>query len=118
MLSTLHFTHHGNATMMKKAQGKIFWPGMRHDLRVKYDNCKECQEHKPSKAQAHNEISQKKMFDNYMPGQRVQINYAIKGNQNYLSMVCALNGFIKVFKTANQSKNKGMRCVREWAALY
>ena len=33
MLSTLHFTHHGNQTMMKQAQGKIFWPRMRDDLR-------------------------------------------------------------------------------------
>ena len=58
------------------------------------------------------------MFDNYMPGQRVQIDFAVKGSQNYLSMVCALNGFINVFKTASQSTKEVMRCVREWAALY
>ena len=50
--------------------------------------------------------------------QQTQIDYAIKGNQNYLSMICALTGFIKVVKTAYQSKNEAMRCVREWAALY
>ena len=33
-------------------------------------------------------------------------------------MICALTGFIKVVKTAYQSKNEAMRCVREWAALY
>ena len=33
MLSTLHFTHHGNETMMKQAQGKVFWPRIRDDLR-------------------------------------------------------------------------------------
>ena len=33
-------------------------------------------------------------------------------------MVCALTGFIKVFKTANQSTKEAMRCVREWLALY
>ena len=43
----------------------------------------------------------KNMFDNYLPGQRVQIDYDVKGTQNYLSMVCALTGFIKVFKTNN-----------------
>ena len=53
-----------------------------------------------------------------MPGQRVQSDYAIKGSQNYLSMVCALTGFIKVFKTANQSTKEAMRCIREWASLY
>ena len=58
------------------------------------------------------------MFDNYLPGQRVQIDYSVKGSQNYLSMVCTFTGFIKVFKTANQSKNEALRCVRQWAALY
>ena len=47
-------------------------------------------------------ISKFPMFDNYFPGQRVQIDYAVKGNQNYLSMVCALTDF----KTTNQSKTK------------
>ena len=70
------------------------------------------------KAQAHSEVSQKKMFDIYMPGQKVQIDYAIKGSKNYLSIVCALTGFIKVFKTANQSTNEAVRCVRELASLY
>jgi len=61
---------------------------------------------------------QKNMSDNYLSGQKVQIDYAVKGNQKYLSMICALTGFIKVFKTSNQSKNEAMRCVREWAVLY
>ena len=75
---------------------------MREDLREKYVKYEECRERKPSKVQAHNEISQKNMFDNYFPIQRVQKDYAVKGNQNYLSMVCALTDF----KTTNQSKTK------------
>ena len=53
-----------------------------------------------------------------MRGQRVQIDFAVKGSQNYLSMVCVLTRFIKVFKTSNQSTKEMMRCMREWAALY
>ena len=89
----MYFTHHGNKTTTKQAQGKIFWPGMRDDLKLKYENCAECQKNK-------------------------QIDFAVKGSQNYLSMVCALTGFIKVFKTFNQNKKEAMRCVRKWAALY
>ena len=59
---------------------------MRDDLKTKYESCKECQLNKNSKAQANNEVSQKNMFDNYMPGQRVQVDFAIKGSQNYMSM--------------------------------
>ena len=57
-------------------------------------------------------------MDNHMPGQRVQIDFAVKGSHNHLSMICALTGFIKVFKTSNQSTKEAMRCVREWATLY
>ena len=118
LLSTLHFTHYSWETMLKQAQGRIFWPGLRGDLKAKYENCAECQRNKNSKAQAHNKVSQKNMFDNFLPGQRVQVNFAIKGQQNYMSMVCALTGFIKVFKTPNQSTKEAIKCIREWAALY
>ena len=63
-------------------------------------NCAECKKNKQSKTQAHYKISQKNMLDNYMPGQRVQIDFAVKGSQNYLSI------------------KEAMRCMREWAALY
>ena len=43
MLSTLHFTHYSLETILKQAQGKIFWPGMRDQLKAKYENCKELQ---------------------------------------------------------------------------
>ena len=117
MLSTLHCTHNSHETMMKQAQGKIVLPGMRGDLKAKYENCRECQRNKNSKAQANNEVSQKNMFDNFMPGQQVQVDFPVKGCQNYMSMVCALTGFIKVFKTANQSTKEAIRCIREWATL-
>ena len=88
MLSTLHVTHYSDKTMMKQAQGKIFWPGMRKDLKARYENCAECQNNKNSKAQANNEVSQKNMFANYVSGQRVQVDFAVKGCQNCMSMVC------------------------------
>ena len=91
---------------------------MRDDLKLKYENCEECKNNKQSKAQAHNEIHHRNLFDSFMPGQRVQVDFAVKGSQNYMSMVCALTGFIEVFKTTNQSTKEAMRCVREWAALY
>ena len=53
-----------------------------------------------------------------MPGQREQVDFAVKGCQNYMSIVCALTWFIKVFKTANQSTKEAIRCIREWAVLY
>ena len=65
--------------MMKQTQGIIFWPGMRDDLKAKNENWADCQRNKQSRAQAHNEVSQKNMFDNFMPGQRVHVDVAVKG---------------------------------------
>ena len=87
MLSTLHFTHYSWETMLKQAQGRIFWPGLRNDLKAKNENGPECQRIKNSKAQAPNEVSQKNMFHNFLPGQHVQVDFAIKGQQNYMSMI-------------------------------
>ena len=104
--------------MMKQAKDKIFWPSMRGALRNVYNTCQECRENRPSKAQEHNEVSQQNLFDSFLPGQRVLIDYAINGHANYLSIVCALTGFIRCYKTSNQSKNEAVRCMREWGALY
>ena len=91
---------------------------MRAELRNTYETCKECRENRPSKAQEHNKVYQQNLFDNYLTGQRVLMDYAIKGHVNYLSIVCALTGFIICYKTSNQSKNEAVRCIREWGALY
>ena len=46
------------------------------------------------------------------------MDFAVKVCQNYIRMVCALTGFIKVFKTPNQSTKEAIKCISEWAALY
>ena len=46
------------------------------------------------------------------------MDYAISGHQSYILIVCALTGFIRCYKTSNQSKNEAVRCMREWGALY
>ena len=68
MCQTLHFTHHSDEMMMKQAKDKIFWPEMRAELRKVYDTCQECKTNRPSKSQEHNEVSQKNLFDSYLPG--------------------------------------------------
>ena len=118
MCQTLHFTHHSEEMMMKQTKDKIFWPSMKSELRNVYETCQKCRELRPSKAQEHNEVSQQNLFDSYLPGQRVLIDYAVDGTGNYLAIVCALTGFIRCYKTSNQSKNEAVRCMREWGALY
>ena len=84
------------------------------ELRNVYDTCQECRENLPSKAEEHNEVSQQNLFDSYLPGQRVLVDYAIKGHANYLSIT--ITGLIRCYKTSNQSENEAVRCMREWGA--
>ena len=108
MCQTLHFTHHSDELMMKQAKDKIFWPEMRAELREVYETCQECKTNRPSKSQEHNEVSQTNFFDSYLPGQRILVDYAISGHQSYILIVCALTGFIRCYKTCNQSKNEAV----------
>jgi hypothetical protein len=43
MLRILHLTHSCDTAMLLQSKSRIFWPGMRRDLKQEYDNCAECQ---------------------------------------------------------------------------
>ena len=82
MLDTLHFTHSAAESMIRQCNRKIFCHGMKKQLKTKYDEYEQCQEHKSSQATPHNEVSSKDIFKNFMPVQRLQVDYAEKGNAN------------------------------------
>ena len=79
---------------------------MRKDLKQKYEECNICQDNQTPKAQAHNEISNEDIFKNFLLGQRLEVDYTERGNQNYLMIVCVLTGFIQEYKTANTSTSE------------
>ena len=39
MLDILHYTHCADEAMLRQCKRKIFWPGMRKDLKQKYEDC-------------------------------------------------------------------------------
>ena len=89
---------------------------MSKDWKQKYDECNTCAEHKTDKAQAHNENSNEDIFKNFLLGQRLEIDYVERGNQNYLLIVCVLIRFIQMYKTANKSTSEALKCLRAWVA--
>ena len=58
------------------------------------------------------------IFDIFSPGQRVQMDFAVRGNQNFLSIVCVLTGYIQVYKTSNQRTSEDLKYMRTWAANF
>ena len=118
MTRVLHLSHQADIAMLNQAKQKIFWPGMRRDLKNTYDDCQTCQENKTSKANEGNEISQENIFENFIPGQQVELDYAEKGSNNYLMIVCSLTGFIQAYKTPNKGTDEAIKCLRAWSAQF
>ena len=118
MMRVLHLTHSGDVAMLTQAKNKIFWPGMRKDLKNVYDTCQDCAENKTSKANEANEVSCENIFRNFIPGQQVELDYAERGNQDYLMLVCSLTGFIQSYKTSNKSTSEAIKGLRTWASQF
>ena len=52
------------------------------------------------------------LFENYFPESRVQIDYAKKGNDNFLVLCCQISRFIQVYKTRNKSTEQALLKLR------
>ena len=53
-----------------------------------------------------------------MPGQRLQVDYAEKGNSNYLMIVDSLTGFMQTYKTPRKSTKDVIKCLRDWVSRW
>ena len=76
MMNILQYTHSAEESMLWQCHKKIFWLGMMKQLKQKYEQCEKCQENKTSQATPHNEINSKDIFKNFLPGRRLEIDYA------------------------------------------
>ena len=99
VLDILYYTHSAEEAIMIQCKMKIFWPGMKKDLKQKYRQCNQSQENKTLQAQAHNEVSSEDIFKNCLPGQRIEADYAKKGNQSYFMIVDILTDVMQAYKT-------------------
>ena len=60
----------------------------------------------------------RKCFANFMPGQRLQVDYAEKGNSNLLMIVDCISGFMQAYKTTRKSTEDAIKCLRDWASKW
>ena len=58
------------------------------------------------------------LFENFSPNIRVQIDYAEKGNENFLVICYQMSGFGQVYKTRNKSTEQALLKLREWGANF
>ena len=48
----------------------------------------------------------------------VELDYAEKGCNNYLIIICALTGFMQAYKTPNKGTDEAIKCLRTWSAQF
>ena len=58
------------------------------------------------------------MSANLYPNEEIQIDFAEKGNDNYLMMADTLTGFIQAFPVRNKGAAEAVLKVREWGTTY
>ncbi|KAL5017694.1 hypothetical protein ScPMuIL_005222, partial [Solemya velum] len=92
MKARLHSAHLGYDSMLRRARGTIFWPGIASDIRQIADACETCQESKP-----HNQKEPLRQHDEGdSPWQKVGLDlFDIQGKQ-YLVVVDYFSNFIEV----------------------
>ena len=118
MTDILHFSHAADRTMLTQCKNKIFWPGIAKTLQDRYADCEKCQQHKASQATPHTTVSGEDLFSNFMPGQRIQIDYAQQGNNNYLMIVDCISGYMQAYKTPRKSTEDAIKSLRSWASKW
>ena len=81
---------------------------MREQLKQFYESWEACTSHRNSRSQKSNEISMSNLFNNFYPNQRVQLDFAEKGLDNYLVICDVMSGFFQVFKVKNKSASEAI----------
>ena len=75
-------------TMMLQNKTRLFWPKMRAELDCHYTQRKACTENRISRPQKPNEVNMTSLFENFYPGSCVQIDFAERGNDDFLVLCC------------------------------
>ena len=58
------------------------------------------------------------VFANFYPNEEIQIDFAEKGNDNFLMMADTLTGFIQAFPVRNKGTAEAVLKVREWGTMF
>ena len=114
ILRTLHLCHHAPGLMIENTKGRIYWPEMRKQIHQVYVNCVECSLHKISKSRPPNECSQTDLFQNFFPNSFLQADYFDFRGGDYMTVVCTLTGYGRVFICKGKTTEEALRVIRQF----
>ena len=88
----LHSAHLGCDSMLRRARGTVFWPGMAGDIKQLADSCETCQEMKPRNTQE----PLKQHNDGDGPWQKIGLDLFEIAGKHYLIVVDYYSNFIEI----------------------
>ncbi len=108
VLKFLHAGHVGMTAMMKRAETKAWWPGMKNDVKRTVDRCGECQGERPAQRR-----EPMLSFDVPMtPGIMVHGDYLEFGANEYVILVDAFSGWTELYAMRNRRPSELARVMR------
>lgn len=114
MKKRLHSAHLGYDSMMRRARGVIFWPGMAKDIRQLADICETCQERKPRNQ--HETLLQHE--DGDIPWNKIGLDlFEIQGRQ-YLVAIDYYSNFIEVDQLTTTTSTRVVTLLKKQFARF
>ena len=118
MLALAHATNHrGEDGMTRQMRGRVFWEGMKSEIKQLVATCEKCQINGLSKKQDATEISHASMF-NLSPNHTLHADFCEYGGQDYMVLVDRLTGYIMAERTPNKGTDSAIAVVRNWNLLF
>ena len=110
----LHAAHLGLESMMRRARGLIFWPGMAREISQLVENCLPCQEHKPANQKEtliiHDKANQ--------PWEKIGCDLFSLMNRDYFVVVDYKSNFIEVEYMTSTTSRKVVNVLEKLCARY
>ena len=91
MLRELHSSHLSDTSMLNLAKSKLYWPGLKEDLRRVYKSCDECLTNSISKPAASYEVIPTSM-QVLQPNEIVHLDYCEVDGKDILIVKCKSTG--------------------------
>ena len=110
----LHCSHLGCDSMLRRARGVVFWPGMASDIKQLADSCETCQEMKPRNVPE----PLKQHEEGNEPWQKVGLDlFEIEG-KHYLIIVDYYSSFVEVELLTTQTSTRVIQLLKKHFARY
>ena len=105
----LHAAHLGYDSMMRRARGTIYWPGMKDEIKQLADTCDTCQRRKPA--------NQKEPLNQHeeggAPWERVGIDFFDIKEHSYIVIVDYLSTYIEVEYMSSTTSQQTIKTLKK-----